>query len=195
MECPVCYEPTARCQFKCGHVFCHSCTKTWLYKGNSSCPMCRKSLCFNGMIRLKKKWNRENCEDTFQGILEEVFRDCGENYIHVLLNCISMVQERFNYVSKRFPDLEPLDIDFILRYAWIPIEALLDHHFVEYFDIFTFERLLFVNRTKYGNLSRCRKTEQSTFKHGSLSQNHGAVGQELRKYPGRGLSRVCQYNC
>ena len=157
MECPVCYEPTARCQFKCGHVFCHSCTKTWLYKGNSSCPMCRKSLCFNGMIRLKKKWNRENCEDVFQGILEEV---CDENYIHVLLNCISMVQERFNYVSKRFPDLEPLDIDFILRYAWIPIEALLDHHFVEYFDIFTFERLLFVNRTKYGNLSRCRKTEQ-----------------------------------
>ena len=192
MECPVCYEPTARCQFKCGHVFCHSCTKTWLYKGNSSCPMCRKSLCFNGMIRLKKKWNRENCEDDFQGILEEV---CDENYIHVLLNCISMVQERFNYVSKRFPDLEPLDIDFILRYAWIPIEALLDHHFVEYFDIFTFERLLFVNRTKYGNLSRCRKTEQSTFKHGSLSQNHGAVGQELRKYPGRGLPRVCQYNC
>lgn len=191
MECPVCYEPTARCQFKCGHVFCHSCTKTWLYKGNSSCPMCRKSLCFNGMIRLKKKWNRENCEDVFQGILEEV---CDENYIHVLLNCISMVQERFNYVSKRFPDLEPLDIDFILRYAWIPIEALLDHHFVEYFDIFTFERLLFVNRTKYGNLSRRRKTEQSTFKHGSLSQNHGAVGQELRKYPGRGLSRVCQYN-
>ena len=195
MECPVCYEPTARCQFKCCHVFCHSCTKTWLYKGNSSCPMCRKSLCFNGMIRLKKKWNRENCEDVFQGILEEVFRDCGENYIHVLLNCISMVQERFNYVSKRFPDLEPLDIDFILRYAWIPIEALLDHHFVEYFDIFTFERLLFVNRTKYGNLSRCRKTEQSTFKHGSLSQNHGAVGQELRKYSGRGLPRVCQYNC
>lgn len=192
MECPVCYEPTARCQFKCGHVFCHSCTKTWLYKGNSSCPMCRKSLCFNGMIRLKKKWNRENCEDVFQGILEEV---CDENYIHVLLNCISMVQERFNYVSKRFPDLEPLDIDFILRYAWIPIEALLDHHFVEYFDIFTFERLLFVNRTKYGNLSRCRKTEQSTFKHGSLSQNHGAVGQELRKYSGRGLPRVCQYNC
>ena len=191
MECPVCYEPTARCQFKCGHVFCHSCTKTWLYKGNSSCPMCRKSLCFNGMIRLKKKWNRENCEDVFQGILEEV---CDENYTHILLNCISMVQERFNYVSKRFPDLEPLDIDFILRYAWIPIEALLDHHFVEYFDIFTFERLLFVNRTKYGNLSRCRKTEQSTFKHGSLSQNHGAVGQELRKYPGRGLSRVCQYN-
>jgi hypothetical protein len=141
---------------------------------------------------LKKKWNRENCEDVFQGILEEV---CDENYIHVLLNCISMVQERFNYVSKRFPDLEPLDIDFILRYAWIPIEALLDHHFVEYFDIFTFERLLFVNRTKYGNLSRCRKTEHSTFKHGSLSQNHGAVGQELRKYPGRGLSRVCQYNC
>lgn len=192
MECPVCYEPTARCQFKCGHVFCHSCTKTWLYKGNSSCPMCRKSLCFDGMIRLKKKWNRENCEDVFQGILEEV---CDENYIHVLLNCISMVQERFNYVSKRFPDLEPLDIDFILRYAWIPIEALLDHHFVEYFDIFTFERLLFVNRTKYGNLSRCRKTEQSTFKHGSLSQNHGAVGQELRKYSGRGLPRVCQYNC
>ena len=191
MECPVCYEPTARCQFKCGHVFCHSCTKTWLYKGNSSCPMCRKSLCFNGMIRLKKKWNRENCEDVFQGILEEV---CDENYTHILLNCISMVQERFNYVSKRFPDLEPLDIDFILRYAWIPIEALLDHHFVEYFDIFTFERLLFVNRTKYGNLSRCRKTEQSTFKHGSLSQNHGAVGQELRKYSGRGLPRVCQYN-
>ena len=191
MECPVCYEPAARCQFKCGHVFCHSCTKTWLYKGNSSCPMCRKSLCFNGMIRLKKKWNRENCEDVFQGILEEV---CDENYTHILLNCISMVQERFNYVSKRFPDLEPLDIDFILRYAWIPIEALLYHHFVEYFDIFTFERLLFVNRTKYGNLSRRRKTEQSTFKHGSLSQNHGAVGQELRKYPGRGLSRVCQYN-
>ncbi len=195
MECPVCYEPTARCQFKCGHVFCHSCTKTWLYKGNSSCPMCRKSLCFDGMIRLKKKWNRENCEDVFQGILEEVFMDCDETYKGVLLNCISLVQSRFNYVSKRFPDLEPLDIDIILRYAWIPIESLLDHHFIEYFDIFTFEHLLFVNRTKYGNLSRRRKTEHSTFKHGPLSQNHGTVGQELRKYPRRGLSRVCQYNC
>jgi predicted amidophosphoribosyltransferase len=133
MECPVCYEQTAKCRFKCGHSFCHSCTKSWLYKGNSTCPMCRKPMCFDGMIRLKKKWNRENCED----------------------------------------------VDFILRYAWIPIEALLDHHFVEYYDIFTFENLLFVNRTKYGNLSRYRKVEYSTFKHGPLSQNYGAVGQEL----------------
>ena len=190
MECPICYEHNAKCQFKCGHSFCHSCTKSWFYKGNSTCPMCRKSMCFDGMIRLKKKWNKENCEDVFQGILEEVFRDCDETYKDVLLSCISLVQERFNYVSKRFPDLEPDDIDFILRYSWIPIEALLDHHFIEYYDIFTFENLLFVNRTKYGNLSRHRKVEDSTFKHGPLSQNNGAVGQELREYPGGGLFGV-----
>jgi len=47
------------------------------------------------MIRLKKKWNRENCEDVFQGILEEVLRAGGENYFHVLLNCISLVKEGF----------------------------------------------------------------------------------------------------
>ena len=75
------------------------------------------------------------------------------------------------------------------------VEALLDHHFIEYYDIFTFENLLFVNRTKYGNLSRCRKVEVSTFKHGPLSQNYGAVGQELREHPGGGLFGVGQYGC
>jgi hypothetical protein len=54
MECPVCYESEARCRFTCGHGFCEGCTKSWYMKGKSSCPMCRASMCFKGITKLKK---------------------------------------------------------------------------------------------------------------------------------------------
>ena len=56
-ECAVCYG-TVESKSKhytikvCGHKFCRECIKTWVCKGNRTCPMCRSTIGHDQMIRL-----------------------------------------------------------------------------------------------------------------------------------------------
>ena len=148
MECPVCYCDTNLNHLVCGHQLCTSCTKKW----HTTCPMCRESLCFHGIIDQKKQWNRERCHQVYIDIMNELMTDCPEECIPYLPRCLSIVQERYTFVMDNYPEVSTDGMDIILRNVWIPLET----EEIYYHDIPTYIHYLFVNRTEHGNLSSIR---------------------------------------
>jgi hypothetical protein len=151
MECPVCYSDTGLIQLTCGHTLCASCTKKWYlqHRKCATCPMCRQSLCFRNIIHRKRQWNVERCHQLYMEFIDELIFDCTEEYFPFLLQCMSIIQDRYTFTMKSYPDVTSDAMEFILRYSWIPLEPedVYNH------DIPTFMHYLFVNRTEYHNLS------------------------------------------
>ncbi len=78
----------ADCKLVCSHSFCSGCVKEWYMKGNSTCPMCRKNICFRGFTHAVNKWRQEKEDqqltDVFSRaldyILEENTSESGSDY-------------------------------------------------------------------------------------------------------------------
>jgi len=121
MECPVCYESEAKCRFTCGHNFCHECTKTWYMKGNCSCPMCRAPICFKGIVAAKKVWHKYKQEEVYTDLVIEIFDRIEED---ILLQCLEVVQNRFEYVTHKYPNLTRDELKFVLCVTWVDIDYL-----------------------------------------------------------------------
>lgn len=150
MECPVCYESEARCQLTCGHNLCMVCTKTWYMKGKCSCPMCRAPLCFRGIIEAKKTWRKERWEDVYLDLVTEMFDELGDEYKDVLLQCLEVVQNRFEYVIQKYPKLTRDELNFVLRLTWMNIDYLMNGSQEKIYEPWTYQNFIFVSRTKYG---------------------------------------------
>ena len=104
-ECPVCYTNDATRKLVCHHSFCDSCVKDWYLK-NPTCPICRRVMCFRGMRRVVKQWERATHWETS---IEYLF----ENYF-VDLDYLKHIQKKF-YDLNNYYDLEEEDfIDILL---------------------------------------------------------------------------------
>jgi len=79
-ECPVCYSAEAKLTTRCGHKFCFGCVKQWLCKSGEdsspTCPMCRTTLHFKGLNKIKEALEEERynnqCSDIFDKLIESV---------------------------------------------------------------------------------------------------------------------------
>lgn len=145
MECPVCYCDTNINHLVCGHQLCTTCTNRW----QSTCPMCREPLCFRGIVKQKKQWKMERRDQVYLDIMNELMTDCPEDCVPFLSRCLSIIQERYVFVLKNYPDVDAECMEIILRNTWIPLEA----EQIYFHDIPTFLHYIFVNRTEYHNLS------------------------------------------
>ena len=151
MECPVCYESEARCRFTCGHGFCEGCTKSWYMKGKSSCPMCRASMCFKGITKLKKEWYREKREETYVNLVAQMFDELMEEYDDIILQCLEVVQNRYNYAMQKYPNVSCDALDLVLRLTWMNIEWLMNDSSEKVYEPKTFEKYLLVSKHGYVN--------------------------------------------
>ena len=148
MECPVCYECEARCEFVCGHSFCYQCVKSWYQKGSSTCPMCRSSMCFRGVVGAKRAWDLEKRESLLEAVVEELFNDI-EDYgdYEYGVDVLEIIYDRFNSITDTFPYIDEETLDFVLRNPWINIQ---EKRVLEYHDIPTYMKYLMVSKTAYG---------------------------------------------
>jgi len=148
MECPICYENNARCQFVCGHTFCHGCTKS-LYMSTSNtptCPMCRIPFCFPGIRKRKKEWDREKREVVYTNLIDEIVHELMDVYGDLVLLCIAFVQKRYTFMMRTYPRVSCDDLDFILRTVWIHLKQPgFGVH-----EVSTYTRYLMVSKTEYG---------------------------------------------
>lgn len=145
MECPVCYCDTNINHLVCGHQLCTTCTNRW----QSTCPMCREPLCFRGIIEQKKQWKMGRRDQVYLDIMNELMTDCPDDCVPFLSRCLSIIQERYVFVLKNYPDVDADCMEIILRNTWIPLEV----EQIYFHDIPTFLHYIFVNRTEYHNLS------------------------------------------
>ncbi len=149
MECPVCYDNDAKCKFTCGHTFCDSCTKKWIQKGNTTCPMCRASICFKGITKQKKIMKMESLYDIYIDAISDLFEDYFDEYKHVFMFFLLVVQERFKYTMKKFPNITTEQMDVVLRYTWISIGDLVEDSTYIIYEPQTYRKFLFVGRNEY----------------------------------------------
>lgn len=150
MECPVCYENEACCKFTCGHNFCHSCTKSWFQKGQSTCPMCRASMCFRGIVKLKKKWYREKQDEVYKHLVARIFDELAHEYADILLKCLEILQNRFEYIMGKYPDVSCDTLLWILPAIWTDIDYLMNELPKRVYEPSLFGKYLMVSRYKYG---------------------------------------------
>ena len=148
MECTICYESDARCEFVCGHSFSYQCVKTWYQKGSHTCPMCRGDMCFRGVTHAKKVWDCEKREQVLEEVIEELFGEMDEaDDYEYYVEMMSVVYERFNKVLEEFPAIDSEMLDFVLRVPWIDLNVSIERGFYEFP---TYTRYIMVSKTAYG---------------------------------------------
>ena len=148
MECTICYESAARCEFVCGHSFCYQCVKTWYQKGSQTCPMCRGGMCFRGVLDAKREWDCEKREVVLAGVVEDILGDIEdyEDYEYGV-DMLGLVYDRYNKVIEEFPGIDGDTLDMVLRVPWIDLDG---PKVRTYHDVPTYLRYLMVSRTSYG---------------------------------------------
>lgn len=149
-DCPICYESDALCKFTCGHSFCYKCTKKWYKKGQPTCPMCRASMCFRGILKKKQKWYEEKREEVYTDLMTQVFDELFEEYSDILINCLETVQKRYEYTVSKYPNI-PCDVlDWIIRLTWIDVDYLLNVPSMMIHEPATFNKYIMVSNCRYG---------------------------------------------
>lgn len=118
-------------------------------KGNATCPLCRVSICFKGILKQRNLWNDEAREETYLDVMKELFEDYSNEYSHIFLICMSVIQERYNYTVKKYPDVTTDELNLILHFSWIPIEDLMSDEDLHVIEPQKHEKYLFVNGTEY----------------------------------------------
>ena len=110
--------------------------------------MCRASMCFKGITRLKKQWHHEKQEETYKNLVVQIFDELMEEYDDILLQCIEVVQNRYEYVTLKYPDISCDKLDIILRMTWIDIDYLMDSPIENIYEPMTFEKYLMISKYK-----------------------------------------------
>lgn len=146
MECPVCYTETAKCQFVCGHAFCFDCVKQWYSKSTEhNCPMCRKSIAFKGISKLKNIWDR----DSHLGKVRDIYIECVEDVCEHedpedIIEALMCIEKKYNALKATTFDFVEDEVRELLETPWI--------EFVEekrkmFYEPMTHTRYLFVPNT------------------------------------------------
>ena len=86
--------------------------------------MCRGSMCFRGITKLKKQWHREKQEQVYIDLTERIFDELGETYDDIILSCIEVVQNRFEYIMYKYPKISCEVLNLVLGFTWMDVDYL-----------------------------------------------------------------------
>ena len=115
-------------------------------KGKSSCPMCRASMCFKGITKMKKEWYQEKRQETYVNLVVQMFDELMEEYDDIILQCLEVVQNRYEYALSKYPDISCDMLDIIMRVTWVDIDYLMNNQDQHIYEPKTFERYLMVSK-------------------------------------------------
>ena len=118
-------------------------------KGKSSCPMCRASMCFKGITKMKKKWYQEKRQETYMNLVTQMFDELMDEYDDIILQCLEVVQNRYNYVMQKYPNVSCDALDMILRITWMDIGWFFNESGEKVYEPKTFEKYLLVSKHPY----------------------------------------------
>lgn len=155
MECPVCFEePKVNCEFKCGHSFCYCCVRQWYQNGSGNCPMCRASMCFKGMLEMRKRWEEDMRFQTLDHVVNAEIENMMENDNmdpELLLFGMEILQRRRDAIKKLDVDgeLDQEAIEYLLRFCIFSVNYLMGVRPMVY-ELPTYVRYLMVPQTSHG---------------------------------------------
>ena len=165
MECPVCLTDKPLTRLACKHHVCQHCMeKMWNASTDGeytlSCPLCRRSLYFKNMKSVMSNWIESKHEEIVEGLynrLIDVVADLynKSKYRPPLNVAMKSWEDAINHLGNVYW-FDNLDIywdeccNYVLHRDELDYFVLNIFYFV--FDLFTFERLLFVSKYSRKNL-------------------------------------------
>lgn len=108
--------------------------------------MCRDSMCFKGITKLKKHWYREKQEEVYINLIEKIFVELGEGYNDILLECLEVVQNRFEYIMCKYPKISCEVLCLILGFTWMDVDYLMNTRQQNIYEPRTYEKYLMVSK-------------------------------------------------
>jgi len=86
-----------------------------------------------------------------------MFDELGEEYNDVLLQCIEVVQNRFEYVIHKYPKITLDELNFVLRVTWIDIDYMMNGLMIKvYPEPRTYEKYLMISKYEKKTLHKIR---------------------------------------
>lgn len=119
-------------------------------KGKSTCPMCRSSMCFRGITKLKKDWNREKQEQVYSDLMAQILDELMDDYEDIVLQCLEVVQNRFDYIMCRYPKISCETLRWVLGVTWMDVDYLMNTPTKKVYEPPTFSKYLMVSKNEYG---------------------------------------------
>jgi len=110
--------------------------------------MCRGSMCFRGITKLKKQWHREKQEQVYIDLTERIFDELGDDYNDILLECVEVVQNRFEYIMYKYPKISCEVLNLVLGFTWMDVDYLLNIRQEHVHEPRTYEKYLMVSKHK-----------------------------------------------
>jgi hypothetical protein len=103
-------------------------------------------MCFKGITKTKKLWHREKQEETYKNLVTLIFDELMEDYGDIVLQCLEVVQNRYEYMMLKYPKISCEKLDIILRMTWIDIDFLMNSPIENIYEPRTFEKYLMVSK-------------------------------------------------
>jgi len=72
-------------------------------------------------VAAKKVWHKYKQEEVYTDLVIEIFDRIEED---ILLQCLEVVQNRFEYVTHKYPNLTRDELKFVLCVTWVDIDYL-----------------------------------------------------------------------
>jgi len=91
----------------------------------------------------------ESLYEIYIDAISDLFEDYFDEYKHVFMFFLLVVQERFNYTLKKFPNITTEQMNVVLRYTWISIGDLVEDTAYIIYEPQTYRKFLFVGRNEY----------------------------------------------
>ena len=78
-----------------------------------------------------------------------LFDECMGEYGDIVLQCLEVVQNRYEYTVLKYPNISCVELDAILRMLCIDIDYLMNSPIKNIYEPPTYIRYLFINGTEY----------------------------------------------
>jgi hypothetical protein len=96
---------------------------------------------------LKKEWEQEKKKQVYLDLMTQIFDEFTEEYMDIIHMCLSVVQNRFEYIICKYPKISCEELDSVLRMTWLDVDYLMNEPSVKMQpEPRTFEKYLMVSK-------------------------------------------------
>jgi hypothetical protein len=96
---------------------------------------------------LKKEWEQEKKKQVYLDLMTQIFDEFTEEYMDIIHMCLSVVQNRFEYIICKYPKISCEELDTVLRMTWVDVDYLMNEPSVKMQpEPRTFEKYLMISK-------------------------------------------------
>ena len=59
-------------------------------------------------------------------LVTQAMNELEKEYLDVLVPCLEVIQNRFNYIMCKYPDISCEELSFVLRVTWVDVDVLMN---------------------------------------------------------------------